>query len=449
MASRGAFSGVSFRTGNRVFPFEQFDLRLNRPDIVLQRIGYTDAALIEAYHAAYLKRLKKMSFTEEMLGSDLHLPEIAIVSNNIPLSTKDKKFSFKVKATDALFPLDRLNVFVNDVPVFGSPGISLQSASAQSVEKNISLELSDGENKIQISVLNSKGVESLKETIAIDYIGKTEKPDLYVVAIGVSDYLNDEFDLKYAAKDATDLTNLFVSQPERFNEIHQIQILDKNATRENILAVRDKLMQSNIDDEVILFIAGHGLLDAQLNYYFATTDIDFANPAERGLPYDALEGLLDGIPARKKLLLMDTCHSGEVDRDETVLAAADATEQNVTSRSFRGAVAINIGKKVGLKNSFQLMQELFANLSRGSGAMVISAAGGAEYAYEGQGAANGVFTYSVIDGLKNNAVDADADGKIRVSELRKYVTEQVRKLTGGKQTPTSRRENQAFDFRVF
>jgi len=105
--------------------------------------------------------------------------------------------------------------------------------------------------------------------------------------------------------------------------------------------------------------------------------------------------------------------------------------------------------KLGLSNSFQLMQELFANLSRGSGAVVISAAGGVEYTYEDQQWQNGVFTSCVLEGLKTRHADLNKDGEIRVSELKDYVTEKVQKLTQGRQTPTSRRENLEFDFRVF
>jgi len=71
--------------------------------------------------------------------------------------------------------------------------------------------------------------------------------------------------------------------------------------------------------------------------------------------------------------------------------------------------------KLSLQNSFEIMQELFTNLNRGSGAMVISA----------------------------------ADGEVTVSELRSYVTEQVQELTNGRQKPTSRQENVEFDFRVW
>ncbi|MCH2233127.1 MAG: hypothetical protein MK078_02655 [Crocinitomicaceae bacterium] len=67
---------------------------------------------------------------------------------------------------------------------------------------------------------------------------------------------------------------------------------------------------------VLVFVAGHGVLDEKFDYYFASHDIDFQHPAERGIPYEKIEDLLDGIKALKKLLILDTCHSGELDKDE-------------------------------------------------------------------------------------------------------------------------------------
>jgi len=52
-------------------------------------------------------------------------------------------------------------------------------------------------------------------------------------------------------------------------------VLDAQATREGILAGKQGLLAAGPGDEVVVFLAGHGLLDDRLDYYFATTDIDF------------------------------------------------------------------------------------------------------------------------------------------------------------------------------
>jgi uncharacterized caspase-like protein len=128
--------------------------------------------------------------------------------------------------------------------------------------------------------------------------------------------------------------------------------------------------------------------------------------------------------------------------------AQSTTYGEITFRSA-GAGVITKSNNLGLKNTSELTKELFTDLRRGTGATVVSSAGGGEYAMESGEWKNGLFTYSLINGIQSKKADLDKDGKIMLSELQKYVQTQVVELSGGKQQPTSRIENIAMDFRVW
>jgi hypothetical protein len=74
---------------------------------------------------------------------------------------------------------------------------------------------------------------------------------------------------------------------------------------------------------------------------------------------------------------------------------------------------------------------------------------GNEFSLEGEQWQNGVFTYSVLQGLKNGKPDRNGDGIVTVSELESYVIETVGSLTAGAQNPTVRHENLDYDFPVY
>ena len=133
--------------------------------------------------------------------------------------------------------------------------------------------------------------------------------------------------------------------------------------------MKKELLTTNVDDAVCIFFAGHGLLDVDLNYFLASHDIDFKNPSQKGIPYAVLEDLLNDIPARKKLVLIDACHSGEIDKDEVVLV--ENNTENVENLQFRAVTSTTV-KTVGLSSSFELMKELFTDIRKSSGAMIIS-----------------------------------------------------------------------------
>lgn len=457
--SRNVNKSIAFQMENQIYPFDQFDLQFNRPDIVLERIGLADPKTIKMYRKAYYKRLKKMNIEERMFSPDFHVPKIEIEGKDDLLHTTTARlFSINVIALDSKYNINRINVWINDVAAFGLNGHDVSDQGSNSVKKIIELKLSSGKNKIQVSCLNQKGVESYKETIAITYQPKEKtKPNLYLVALSVSNYQQSEMNLKYAVKDGRDIANLYAQNINNtFANVYIDTLFNSNATLENVRAIKQKLLKSNVDDQVILYVSGHGLLDENLDFYFASHDMDFSNPALRGISYETLEDLLDSIPARKKLFMMDACHSGEVDKEDLIASNDGKKEEGeksgVKTYSYKGARVLTSGdntSKLGLQNSFELMQELFTNLNRGSGAVVISAAGGDSYALESKEWNNGVFTYAVINGLKNNAADKNKNGEVTVSELRSYVIEQVQELTNGRQKPTSRQENIEFDFRVW
>lgn len=447
-ASKGKFNKLSIRVDSIVYPVEQFDIKYNRPDIVLEAMGCKNTTLLKLYHSAYIKRLKKLGFTEEMLRSDYHLPEIEIKNiNELPLTIDSTTLQLNLDINDNKYKLDRINIFINDVPVYGSAGIDLRKENTQSLHKKFSLQLSEGQNKIQVSVLNQAGAESYKETAYVTYKPKqSKKPDLYLVTIGDSKYADARFNLTYAAKDAEDIKKTFEGNSS-YTNVFTYSYTNEKVTRENILKLKNELKKAKRDDVVIITVAGHGVLDKNLDYYLATYDMDFNNPSGKGIPYEELESLVDGIAPLKKVIFLDACHSGEVDKEEVEqLAVNTSSSGNV---KFRAAGAGIQKKNLGLKTTSELMTELFTDLRKGTGATVISSAGGAEYAMESDQWKNGLFTYCLLHGLKDKAADANGDGQIMLSELQNYLRKEVTTLSNGAQQPTSRIENLSMDFRIW
>jgi len=390
-----------------------------------------------------------MNFREEMFKQDFYLPELKIVDKD-SLDGKEitqRNISFDIQAFDSYNNLDRINVFVNGVPVYGTSGINLRENNVKEYNDKIEVELSDSTNKIEVSVLNSAGVESLKDFIDVTYTGEKEEPNTYFIGIGVSNYQNKAWKLNYAAKDIRDLAGLYE------NKAIIDTLIDEPATRENILKLKEKLLNTKVDDEVIIALSGHGILSYSNDFYYATWDMDFSNPEKNGLLFDDLDKLLDSIPARKKVLLIDACNSGEVDK-ETIQNAELRKENEEITEINNGKKGdpielenVQAKSKLGLKNSFELMQEIFVNLTRGNGAIVISAARGYQSALEKEsyGSGNGAFTACIIELFRSK----NSGEHITVGELKEYVFKRVEEITNGAQKPTSRRENLTYDFAVW
>ena len=447
-STKGAQKSIHFVKGTEIFPFAQFDLKYNRPDIILERMLAANTDMIRPFNLAYKKRLKRLGFTEDMLSGEFHMPEADITNKtDLPVRTNQPEITLAVSGTDDKFKLDRILLRVNGVPIHGKQGMDIKSKQTQKIDEQIKLMLANGTNAISLSVMNEKGVESIASHFNIEYSpAKATLPDLHLFTVGVSNHKDSHYDLKYASKDASDLAALFKENKGVFAQVFNHQLTNNSVTSDAVKELRNELAKTKVNDVVCVFFAGHGLLDSELNYFLASYEVDFKDPANGGIPYELMEDLMDGIPARKKLMLLDACHSGEIDKDE--VAMVETSEVVNEDIAFR-AVGSSGLKQVGLNNSFELMKELFADIRKSSGTMIISSAGGTEYAMEGDQWGNGIFTYCLINGLRNGEADTNKNGEIMMGEMSAFIRKKVFELTNGQQQPTNRAEVLDSDWRLW
>ena len=79
----------------------------------------------------------------------------------------------------------------------------------------------------------------------------------------------------------------------------------------------------------------------------------------------------------------------------------------------------------------------------------MTATTGSGYSYEREEWGHGAFTKSFLDGLGKMRADYDGDGSITIKEIDLYITNNVKKLTEGKQKPTTIIPNSVPNFAIW
>ncbi len=377
----------------RYYTFDQFDLKYNRPDILLGRLKTVSPAIISGYREMYLRRLRRYGFSEKSLSGDMHVPEVSIAADEPAVKGDAGQASvrLKINARDGKFPLDRINIYHNRVPLYGAGGISVRNKNTREHSFEITVPIINGRNQLQVEAVNSRGARSFLETLQVHGDLPGSRPDLYIATVGISSYRNslpDKIDgkeftgdimprageeeksillqcyekkngdyvlksgiareifnradailgplgysmnLNYADKDAADIVSAY-RECALFGSIHELRLDNDKGVADNLPKVGRFFSRSRTGDMVLLFVAGHGLRDGNNNYYFATHDIDFDNPRPRGYLFDQITSLFDGAPGLTRLLLMDTCFSGEAE------SAAKVKTAGISTKSGRGVV---------------------------------------------------------------------------------------------------------------
>lgn len=420
----------------RPFRVDQLAMRNNRPDLLLERVGLGSQELRDHYRARFQRRLRQAELDESKVMRVFENPPVARIDS----ARRDGKFvdlelSFEGQGTE----LSRYNVLINNVPLFGPSGKPIAGSTFHASER---VELTAGSNRIEATVLGTDGVESMRAFKNIDY-AEERRGDLYYVGFGVSRYRDSRFDLAYPHKDALDLGEVLRAMKARYEDVHVATFVNEEATVDSVRAAGELLAKARPDDTVVLFVAGHGLhaRDANAEYYFATYELDPERLPETTASFASIEGLLLSTPARRRVFLMDTCESGELDEPSEAVSAPEAGARGLRSRSTR-ALVLESRKEVPQRSwLFQRDRYLYNDLLRRSGAVVLSSSRGSELSWEMSDIQNGVFTEGVMSALVDPGTDADRDGAVDMRELQAAVEKGVVEATAGNQHPTIDRDN--------
>ncbi len=437
---------VALVQGLEVYGVDQFALKYNRPDLLLQRLGFENQELIEHYRNQYKKRLRKAGITEEQLSADLKLPEASVVAGK----QREREARVTLRCDGKGRALKRYNVFVNDVPLFAAPGKPLEGATAELTER---IPLTAGGNKIEVSCTDEAGAESYRALTIADEPG-TPSGDLWYLGFGVSKYRDDSLNLQYADKDARDLGALLSKMKKPFKSVHAKILTNEQVTVSAIKGAKAFLAKARPEDTLVLFIAGHGVhdRDAESTYYFLTHEADLASLQSTAANFEAVEDLLQGVAPRSKLFLMDTCESGEAESAVEARTLAAAGSRGLRSRGVKlsGAAGKAAAQAAPARRVWVLEKDryIYNDVARRSGAIVFSSSRGGQYSYESEELKNGFFTSALLRALGTAEADANKDGTVSTGELRAFVGAAVSKATDGLQTPTVDRDNlfQRFGF---
>jgi len=289
-------------------------------------------------------------------------------------------------------------------------GDVLKGQSAVMLETTIAIVA--GENRLAAYAFNADNVKSSDATLTINGSDSLNRKGVaYVLAIGVNQYSNPQYNLKYAVADAQDFAEELRQQQAKLGNYERVEVTslnDKDATKANILKLLNDLpARIQPEDAVVIYFAGHGTAQGN-RFYLVPHDLGYSGRrkklSEAGLRTilahsisdEELERAIEGIDAGQVLLVIDACNSGQ----------ALETEE----------------KRRGPMNSKGLAQ-----LAYEKGMYILTAAQSYQAALEASKLGHGYLTYALVEeGLKTPAADAEPkDNQLLLREWLDYATRRV------------------------
>lgn len=316
-----------------------------------------------------------------------------------------------------------LRLFRNGALVAAWPGDLLKSQPKAVIEASVPIVA--GENRFTAYAFNRDNIKSADSGIVmVGGDNLRRKGTAYILAVGINQYANVDYNLRYAVADANTFAEELRKQQSKiggFGAVQVISLLDKDATKANILRalarlsgsdavtlpVLEKLKPAEPEDAVFVYYAGHGtasgsrfyLIPHDLGHTGSRTEIGgeaLRDILSHSISDRDLELAFEKIDAGRILLVIDACNSGQ---------ALEAEE-----------------KRRGPMNSKGLAQ-----LAYEKGMYILTAAQGYQAALEAAQLGHGYLTYALVEeGLKSAAADTSPkDNQVLLREWLDYATTRV------------------------
>ena len=129
--------------------------------------------------------------------------------------------------------------------------------SGNKLQMSERVEMTSGNNKIEVSAVNLKGVEALRVPVYAECAVQV-RGGFVLRRFGRVALRGRILNLAYAHKDVLDMGAFLGHYQPHFNKIHRLQMIDENVTRDALGAVRRFLKEARVDDTIIFLVTGHG-----------------------------------------------------------------------------------------------------------------------------------------------------------------------------------------------
>jgi WD40 repeat protein len=388
------------------YPSVQFHNSLFQPEVIGCLIS--SGSLPEAIARANKERKKPIAAVH--VGQVLP-PKVTITApDGASGEVKIDKAQLEVKATASSAgdnPVTALRLLVDGRPYMGRKGVRrIDAPKPGTVDAAWTVVLPQGKYTLTVQAESavSKGLSPTVEvTRASD--GKQELPNLYILAVGVSDYPG-KLKLRYAASDAELIAKVFREKTgSLYGKVEVKLVTDAEATKDGILkglAWLESVMTPL--DVGVFFFSGHGARVPDGTFYLVPVNASPSDLEGTLVSGDVLKQTLADIPGRL-VAMLDCCHSGSV-ADQLRPSRVDGLARDLVTDEY--------------------------------GVVVMCSSLGRESSLESSATKAGFFTLSVVEGLSGRA-DFNKDKVIHLHELDQYTAQRVKELSGGVQNPVTGR----------